>query len=267
MVIELKLNRYNNMATETKNVAESKDLTVEERLRALYKLQQVISQIDKLRNVRGELPLEVKDLEDEVAGLETRIERCAADITDYNQEIASNKIKINEARELIAKKEDQRMNVANNREYDALTKELEFQQLEIELAEKKIRDATGKIEVRSGEIDEAKAAVVERKQDLARKKEELKEIVDETRQEEEKLMKQAKALELQIDEYYLAAFKKLRKNARNGLAVVTVDRDACGGCFHKIPPQRQLDIKMRKKVIVCENCGRILVDDKILEEN
>lgn len=255
------------MATETKNVAENKDLTVEERLRALYKLQQVISQIDKLRNIRGELPLEVKDLEDEVAGLETRIERCATDITDYNQEIAGNKIKINEAREVIAKKEEQRMNVANNREYDALTKELEFQQLEIELAEKRIREATGKIETRNGEIEEAKAAVAERKQDLATKREELKEIVDETRQEEEKLMKQAKELELQIDEYYLSAFKKLRKNARNGLAVVTVDRDACGGCFHKIPPQRQLDIKMRKKVIVCENCGRILVDVDILNEN
>jgi len=254
------------MATETKNGAEIKDLTVEERLRALYKLQQVISQIDNLRNVRGELPLEVKDLEDEVAGLETRIERCANDISDLNQDIANNKIKINEARELIAKKEEQRMNVANNREYDALTKELDFQQLEIELAEKRIREAAAKIETRNGEMNEAKVNVEERRQDLASKREELKEIVDETRQEEEKLIKQAKELELQIDDYYLAAFKKLRKNARNGLAVVTVDRDACGGCFHKIPPQRQLDIKMRKKVIVCENCGRILVDANILDD-
>lgn len=254
------------MATETKNGAESKDLTVEERLRALYKLQQVISQIDNLRNIRGELPLEVKDLEDEVAGLETRMERCSSDISDYNQDIANNKIKINEAREVIAKKEEQRMNVANNREYDALTKELEFQQLEIELAEKRIREATSKIEVRNGEMDEAKVKVEERKQDLETKRAELKEIVEETRVEEEKLTKQAKELELQIDDYYLAAFKKLRKNARNGLAVVTVDRDACGGCFHKIPPQRQLDIKMRKKVIVCENCGRILVDANILDD-
>lgn len=256
------------MATETKNgAAESKDLTIEERLRALYKLQQVISQIDNLRNVRGELPLEVKDLEDEVAGLQTRIERCTSDISDLNQEITNNKIKINEARELIAKKEDQRMNVANNREYDALTKEIEFQQLEIELAEKKIRDAGMKIESRNADMDEAKIRMGERQDDLAHKREELKEIVEETRQEEEQLIKQAKDLELQIDDYYLAAFKKLRKNARNGLAVVTVDRDACGGCFHKIPPQRQLDIKMKKKVIVCENCGRILVDSSILDEN
>lgn len=256
------------MATETKNgAAESKDLTIEERLRALYKLQQVISQIDNLRNVRGELPLEVKDLEDEVAGLQTRIERCTNDISDLNQEITNNKIKINDAREIIAKKEDQRMNVANNREYDALTKEIEFQQLEIELAEKKIRDAGIKIESRNADMEEAKTRMGERQDDLAHKREELKEIVEETRQEEEQLIKQAKDLELQIDDYYLAAFKKLRKNARNGLAVVTVDRDACGGCFHKIPPQRQLDIKMKKKVIVCENCGRILVDSSILDEN
>ena len=147
------------MATETKNGAEVKDLSVEERLRALYKLQQVVSQIDNLRNVRGELPLEVKDLEDEVAGLETRIERCVSDINAFNQEIANNKIKINEAREVIAKKEDQRMNVANNREYDALTKELEFQQLEIELAEKKIRDAGVKIEGRNGEMADAKSVM------------------------------------------------------------------------------------------------------------
>lgn len=256
------------MATETKNgAAESKDLTIEERLRALYKLQQVISQIDNLRNVRGELPLEVKDLEDEVAGLQTRIERCTTDISDLNQEITNNKIKINDAREIIAKKEDQRMNVANNREYDALTKEIEFQQLEIELAEKKIRDAGIKIESRNADMEEAKTRMGERQDDLAHKRDELKEIVEETRQEEEQLIKQAKDLELQIDDYYLAAFKKLRKNARNGLAVVTVDRDACGGCFHKIPPQRQLDIKMKKKVIVCENCGRILVDSSILDEN
>jgi len=254
------------MAIETKNGVESKDLTVEERLRALYKLQQVISQIDNLRNIRGELPLEVKDLEDEVAGLETRIERCANDIDGLNQEINNNKLKMKDARELIAKKDEQRMQVANNREYDALTKEIEYQELEIELAEKKIKEAAAKIETRNGEMEEAKVNVEGRKQDLATKREELKEIVDETRQEEEKLVKQAKELESQIDEYYLAAFKKLRKNARNGLAVVTVDRDACGGCFHKIPPQRQLDIKMRKKVIVCENCGRILVDSAILDD-
>jgi len=253
------------MATETKNGAEARDLSIEERLRALYKLQQVVTQIDNLRNVRGELPLEVKDLEDEVAGLETRIERCTSDINALNQEISNNKIKMNEAREIIARKEEQRMNVANNREYDALTKELEFQQLEIELAEKKIRDANAKIEVRSGEMAEARTRMEERQEDLSHKRNELKEIVEETRQEEELLIRQAKELELQIDEYYLAAFKKLRKNARNGLAVVTVDRDACGGCFHKIPPQRQLDIKMRKKVIVCENCGRILVDSTILD--
>lgn len=254
------------MATTQKNGVETKELTVEERLRALYRLQVILSNIDKIRITRGELPLEVKDLEDEVAGLETRIEKYSADIKNISQEIAGNKLKISEAREKIAKKEEARNNVANSREYESLSKEIEFQTLEIELAEKKIRKFTDEMNSKDEERKNASARVEERKVDLEHKKNELNEIVEETRQEEEQLLLQAKELEPMIDERLLAAFKRIRKNARNGLAVVTVDRDACGGCFNKIPPQRQLDIKMRKKIIVCEYCGRILVDNNILEE-
>ncbi len=253
------------MATTQKN-AETKKLSVEDKLRALYKLQKVVTEIDKIRITRGELPLEVQDLEDEVAGLETRIAKCEADIKVCNQDIAGYRIKKKEAQDLIAKKEEQRQNVVNNREYDALSKEIEFQTLEIELADKKTASATAEIQKRETEKAEAETKLAERREDLEHKKKELDEIIAETRQEEEELMQKAKDLEPMIDERLLTAFKRIRKNARNGLAVVTVDRDACGGCFNKIPPQRQLDIKMRKKIIVCEYCGRILVDDKILDD-
>ncbi|MCQ2332003.1 MAG: C4-type zinc ribbon domain-containing protein [Paludibacteraceae bacterium] len=254
------------MATTQKNVVETKDLTVEEKLRALYRLQKVLTSIDKIRVTRGELPLEVQDLEDEIAGLQTRILKCNNDIKNNNQEIAANKIKMHDAQEMIAKKEEASQNVANNREYDAILKEIEYQKLEIQYVEKKIQNATNEISAKTQDKEEAEIKLDERKIDLEHKKAELNEIIEETRTEEEKLIKEAKELESVIEERLLIAFKRIRKNARNGLAVVTVDRNACGGCFNKIPPQRQLDIKMRKKIIVCEYCGRILVDDAILNE-
>lgn len=254
------------MATAQKNGVDTKDFTVEERLRALYRLQVIMSSIDKIRITRGELPLEVKDLEDEVAGLETRIEKFKAEIKNISQEIANNKLKITQAKEKIAQKEEASNNVANSREFEALSKEIEFQGLEIELAEKIIKKFSDEMNSKTEECNNASSRVTERKIDLEHKMSELNEIINETRQEEEQLMLQAKEIEPMIDERLLTAFKRIRKNARNGLAVVTVDRDACGGCFNKIPPQRQLDIKMRKKIIVCEYCGRILVDNNILKE-
>ena len=253
------------MATTQKNGVETKDLTVEERLRALYKLQVVWTNIDKIRITRGELPLEVKDLEDEVAGLETRIEKFKNEIKEITREVTNNNLRITAAKDIIARKEDARMNVANSREYEALSKEIEYQNLEIEAANKNIGKLKDIIKVKEEECADAIAKVEESKIDLEHKKSELNDIIEETRQEEEQLLLQVKELEPMIDERLLAAFKRIRKNARNGLAVVTVDRDACGGCFNKIPPQRQLDIKMRKKIIVCEYCGRILVDGNILD--
>ncbi len=247
-----------------KNV-ETKEISVEERLQALYNLQMVVSEIDKIRTIRGELPLEVQDLEDEVAGLKTRIEKCQNDLKTLNQNISDRKNTIEEARAKIAKKEEEKNNVRNNREFDALTKEIEYQSLEIELCEKHINDFNKEIKAKTEELANAEERLEERKVDLKQKKTELNEIVAETKQEEENLIMKSKELESLIEERLLTAFKRIRKNARNGLAVVTVERDACGGCFNKIPPQRQLDIRMRKKIIVCEYCGRILVDSNINE--
>ncbi|MBR5237284.1 MAG: hypothetical protein IKV26_01085 [Paludibacteraceae bacterium] len=249
-----------------KNI-ETKEISVEERLRALYNLQMVVSEIDKIRTVRGELPLEVQDLEDEVAGLKTRIEKCQNDLKTLSQNISDRKNAIEEARAKIAKKEEEKNNVRNNREFDALTKEVEFQNLEIELCEKHINDFNKEIKAKTEELAGAEERLSERQIDLKQKKEELSEIVAETKQEEENLLLKSKELETLIEPRLLTAFKRIRKNARNGLAVVTVERDACGGCFNKIPPQRQLDIRMRKKIIVCEYCGRILVDSNINEES
>ena len=246
---------------------ETKEISVEERLRALYNLQMVVSEIDKIRTIRGELPLEVQDLEDEVAGLKTRIEKCQNDLKTLSQNISDRKNTIEEARAKIAKKEEEKNNVRNNREFDALTKEIEYQSLEIELCEKHINDFNKEIKAKTEELANAEERLEERKIDLKQKKAELNEIVAETKQEEENLIMKSKELESLIEERLLTAFKRIRKNARNGLAVVTVERDACGGCFNKIPPQRQLDIRMRKKIIVCEYCGRILVDSNINEES
>ena len=239
---------------------EVKEISVEERLIALYELQKVVSEIDKIKTLRGELPLEVQDLEDEIAGLQTRIDKYNTDIVDMDKAIEAEKIKIEESRAKIAKSTEQQNNVRNNREFDALSKEVEFQTLEIELSEKHIREYSADVKIKREEVEVANKQCAERQFDLTQKKAELDEIVAETRQEEERLREKAKELETLIDPRLFTAFKRIRKNARNGLAVVSVERDACGGCFNKIPPQRQMDIRMRKKIIVCEYCGRILVD-------
>ncbi len=245
---------------------EVKEVTVEDRLKALYDLQCVVSQIDKIKTLRGELPLEVQDLEDDIAGLQTRIEKFHSDIDDLKKNIEAEKAKIEAARSKIAKNTEQQNNVRNNREYDALSKEIEFQTLEIELAEKHIRENTADLETKTADVEAAKVRRTERNEDLELKKSELNEIISETKQEEERLREKAQTLEEKIEPRYLTAFKRIRKNAHNGLAVVSVERDACGGCFNKIPPQRQLDIRQRKKIIVCEYCGRILVDHEMASE-
>lgn len=240
-----------------------KEVTVEEKLKALYRLQTMLSDIDKIKTQRGELPLEVQDLEDEVTGLETRIDKINDEIEEFKSIASGKKIEIESANDLIAKYKSQQENVKNNREYDFLSKEIEFQTLEIELAEKKIREATAALASKTEDIDVYKKQRDERKEDLVQKKSELSEIIAETKQEEEKLREEAKRLEPTIDPRLLTAFKRIRKNARNGLGIVYIQRDACGGCFNKIPPQRQLDIKLRKKVIVCEYCGRIIIDPEL----
>ncbi len=244
---------------------EQVEISIEQKLEALYTLQQVDSKIDKIRAYRGELPLEVQDLEDEVAGLETRIGNFQEDTKRFTTDITNYKIKIKEAEALIKKYEEQQNNVRNNREYDSISKEIEYQQLDIQLSEKKIREATAKSEEINTKIAEAQQRLEERKNDLAAKKEELNSIVEETQKEEEALLKRSSECEGLIEERLLVAYKRIRKNARNGLAVVGINRDACGGCFNKIPPQHQLDICTHKKIIVCEYCGRILVDKAIID--
>ena len=253
--------------TSVKNVIneEQVEISIEQKLEALYTLQQVDSKIDKIRAYRGELPLEVQDLEDEVAGLETRIGNFQEDTKRFTTDITNYKIKIKEAEALIKKYEEQQNNVRNNREYDSISKEIEYQQLDIQLSEKKIREATAKSEEINTKIAEAQQRLEERKNDLAAKKEELNSIVEETQKEEEALLKRSSECEGMIEERLLVAYKRIRKNARNGLAVVGINRDACGGCFNKIPPQHQLDICTHKKIIVCEYCGRILVDKAIID--
>lgn len=249
------------MATD-KTKAE-KEYTVEERLKTLYELQTVLSEIDRIKTLRGELPLEVQDLEDEIAGLETRIQNYQNEIASLQAETAKKKEEIRNSQTLVEKYTAQQDNVRNNREYDFLSKEIEFQNLSITLCEKRIKEFTEQETAKKNEVETSKTALAERRAVLQEKKEELDEIVSETRQDEEKLREKAKKLEQQIDERLLTAFKRIRKNARNGLAVVYIQRDACGGCFNKIPPQRQLDIKLRKKIIVCEYCGRIMIDPEL----
>ena len=249
------------MAREAKK--DPSELTVEEKLKALYQLQTMLSEIDKIKTLRGELPLEVQDLEDEVAGLSTRIEKIKADIEELKSNIATKKIEIETAKTSVEKYKAQQDNVRNNREYDVLTKEIEFQSLEIELCEKRIKEYIAAEKAKSEEIEHSNQDLDERKKDLEAKKSELEEIVSETKQEEEKLRDKAKVLETTIEPRLLQAFKRIRKNSRNGLGIVYVQRDACGGCFNKIPPQKQLDIRMRKKIIVCEYCGRIMIDPEL----
>ena len=225
------------MATD-KTKAE-KEYTVEEKLKTLYDLQTILSEIDRIKTLRGELPLEVQDLEDEIAGLETRIKNFHTEIEDLKAAVSAKKVEIQNAQTLIEKYTKQQDNVRNNREFDFLSKEIEYQTLEIQLCEKRINEFIAAQEAKSDEI------------------------VSETKQDEEKLREKAKKLENKVEPRLLSAFKRIRKNARNGLAVVYIQRDSCGGCFNRIPPQRQLDIKMRKKIIVCEYCGRIMIDPEL----
>ena len=244
-------------------MVNTKELTVEEKLKALYELQLNDSHIDKIKILRGELPLEVRDLEDEIAGLETRISNLKEDVENIGNAIVAKNTEIAEAKALIAKYTDQQMKVRNNREFDSLTKEIEFQNLEIELREKHIREFNAQIVEKNMIIENSISVLAERNDDLAHKKAELEEIIAETQKEEDSLIEKSEKIQTIIEPRLLSAYKRIRNNARNGLAVVSVSRDACGGCFNKIPPQRQLDIRTRKKVIVCEYCGRILVDSEI----
>ena len=239
------------MATD-KTKAE-KEYTVEEKLKTLYDLQTILSEIDRIKTLRGELPLEVQDLEDEIAGLETRIKNFHTEIEDLKAAVSAKKVEIQNAQTLIEKYTKQQDNVRNNREFDFLSKEIEYQTLEIQLCEKRINEF----------IAAQEEILQDRQHILNEKKSELDEIVSETKQDEEKLREKAKKLENKVEPRLLSAFKRIRKNARNGLAVVYIQRDSCGGCFNRIPPQRQLDIKMRKKIIVCEYCGRIMIDPEL----
>jgi predicted nucleic acid-binding Zn-ribbon protein len=254
------------MQVKTKTTEKS-ELSVEEKLRALFRLQKVNSEIDKIRTLRGELPLEVQDLEDEIAGLQTRVEKYHEEVKGLESAVGTKKNEIQEAQSLIDKYKEQQNNVRNNREYESLSKEIEYQTLEIELCEKRIKEYTGQVKDKNTIIEESKKTLDERLNDLNDKKSELDEIIKDTEKEEELLLNKRKDYESIIEERLLTAYKKIRKNARNGLAVVTVERDACGGCFNKIPPQRQLDIRSRKKIIVCEYCGRILVDIDLSTED
>ena len=239
---------------------------MEDRLRALSSLQLVDSEIDKIKTLRGELPLEVQDLEDEIAGLETRLGNLRDEVVVLEKSVQKKNIEISEAEALIKKYEDQQKNVRNNREFDSLSKEIEFQNLEIELFNKKIREFNVQAEENRKVISESEEALAERQGDLENKRSDLDEIISDTQKEEEILLKKHEEVQAVIEERLLTAYRRIRANARNGLAVVPVQRDACGGCFNQIPPQRQLDIRSRKKIIVCEYCGRILVDDEILEQ-
>ena len=239
------------------------DLSVEDRLKTLYQLQTALSAIDEKRALRGELPLEVQDLEDEIEGLSTRVEKIQNDIAEFKRAISQKKGEIADAEASVARYKEQLNEVKNNREYDTLSKEIEFQTLEIELCNKKIREANAKILEKQNELAVNEETIKERQGDLEIKKNELDEIMAETRAEEDKLKEKVKDLEAKIENRLLTSFKRIRKNARNGLGIVYVQRDACGGCFNKIPPQRQLDIKMHKKIIVCEYCGRIMIDPEL----
>jgi hypothetical protein len=248
------------MVAEKAKTGDVAEMSVKEKLEALYDLQQVDTDIDKIKILRGELPLEVQDLEDEIEGLETRVSNIETEAKTLQDTISKKNNEITSAQSMIKKYEEQQNNVRNNREYDSLSKEIEFQTLEIELAEKRKKEFSEQVEEKEVLIADSTVILDERKDDLNTKKSELDEIIADTRKEEEILDKKRDNIENLIEPRLYTAYDKIRNNANNGLAVVTVERDACGGCFNKIPPQRQLDIASRKKIIVCEYCGRILVD-------
>lgn len=242
---------------------EAKEMSVEQKLQALYELQTTLTAIDEKRALRGELPLEVQDLEDEIAGLDTRIEKIDSEIKEFQSAITMKKGEVQEAQANLERYNNQLNEVRNNREYDSLSKQIDYERLEVELCNKKIKEATDQVAYRTNDLEIAKTEREERQKDLDEKKSELEDILAETREEETMLKERAKDLEVKIEPRLLSSFKRIRKSARNGLGIVYVQRDACGGCFNKIPPQRQLDIKMHKKIIVCEYCGRILIDPEL----
>lgn len=239
--------------------AVKKEISVADKLDALYELQKIDSEIDRIRTIRGELPLEVQDLEDELEGLDTRINKIQDEIKELETEVLERKNATKDAETAIAKYKEQQNNVRNNREYESLSKEIEFQELEIKLHDKKSKEAKIKVANKKEILDEAKERFEFRKGDLKTKQAELDEIVSETQKDEDALLKKSDDAKSKIDDRLVFAYNRLRENAKNGLAVVPVDRDSCGGCFNKIPPQCQLDIQSKKKVLVCEHCGRILV--------
>ncbi|HWD87105.1 MAG TPA: C4-type zinc ribbon domain-containing protein [Mucilaginibacter sp.] len=240
--------------------------TVEQKLKALYELQTIHTKIDKIRQVRGELPMEVADLEDDVEGLETRIQKIKNELDDLEDDIVTRKNLIRDAQANIKKYETQLNEVKNNREYDAITKEIEIQGLDIQVSEKKIKEFGYEITTKTQVFEKAQADLEGRRGDLDAKKAELGTITAETEKEENELLAEADAASKNIEERLLTAYSRLRNNAKNGLAVVTIQRDSCSGCFNQIPPQRQSDIRQRKKIIVCEHCGRILVDEQMAME-
>lgn len=244
----------------TPSESEENEFSIEKKLVALYSLQQIDSQVDRIKIIRGELPLEVEDLEDEIIGLQTRIDNYIQDIENLNTQIKEKEHQIKDSQLQIKRYEEQQMSVRNNREYDSILKEIEYQNLEIALAEKRIKEYSHNLILKNDEIAAAQKVLEDRRNDLEIKKSELAEIVNETEKEEQSLQDKSEEYQSYIEDRLLTAYKRIRKNARNGLAVVSVERDACGGCFSAIPPQRQLDIRMHKKIIVCEYCGRILID-------
>lgn len=247
------------MATK-KRTKKEKEVSVEDRLRTLYKLQMYLSEIDSIKTLRGELPLEVADLDDEIAGLGTRINKFELDLKEIESNSLQQKLKIETSKAKIEKYNTQLENVRNNKEFDHLTKEVEYETLEIELAEKRAREFSQLQKDITLKIEEANAQLNEKKLDLEHKQKELEDIVSETKANEEKIREKAKKVEASIEPRLVTAFRRIRKNARNGLGIVPIQRGACGGCFNKIPPQRQMDIKLGKKIIVCEYCGRIMID-------
>lgn len=247
------------MATQKKTA--DVDYSMQEKIMALYELQKIDSKIDEINKVKGELPLEVQDLEDEMAGMKTRIEHINAEIEELNTLTKQRKREVDQAKIMIGNYKEQQNNVRNNREFDAITKEIEYQELEIELAEKRLKENSAGVKAKKLQLEEAENLSVERAADLAAKKAELEGIEAETAPLVAEYAAQGERVKEKIDERLLAAYDRIRRNVRNGLAVVTVKRDACGGCFNRIPPQRQVDIRQGKKIIICEYCGRILVAD------
>ncbi len=241
-------------------MAATKELSVDEKLKQLWDLQQIDSKIDKIQILKGELPIEVKDLEDEIEGLNTRLKNSQDELTELDEEIKNRKNAKSLAKELITRYEKQQNNVKNNREYDALSKEIELQKLEIQLSEKKMNDATAKLEAKQRVIEETEKVIAEREKNLKAKKKELDKIIEETEKEEKELQKESDKQQKKVEERLLKAYTRIRGAYKNGLAVVAVLRDACGGCYAKIPPQRQVEIRQRKRIITCEHCGRILID-------